>query len=513
MWKHYHSVISIDEALEILAKQGARARIVAGATDLLLEMERGVRKGIDTLIDISRVPDLDEIEIDQDEVIHLGPMVTHNHCVASKLIVERAFPLARAAWEVGAPQIRNCGTVAGNLITASPANDTIAPLMALNAMVRLVSQKGERLIPLSKFYTGVRSTVMQPEEMLVDIAFKAMSYPQRGTFMKLGLRRAQAISLVNAAIVITFEETNSPSKSIEKGAPGSKIKLPVKNVAITLGAVAPTIIHAQEAEKYLEGRVLSDETIAHAADLAMKAAQPISDIRSSAAYRSEIVRVCVSRGLHGIWKSQEKEGFPSNPVLLWGRTEARKGEQPETGGLFTKSIHHIQGTPISTTINGKRYSFPTGHHKTLLRLIREDAGLTGTKEGCAEGECGACTIFLDGKAVMSCLVPAARADGAVIVTIEGLAKNGKLHPLQQSFIDQAAVQCGYCTPGFIMSAVKLLEEQSKPDREAIKHAITGNLCRCTGYYKIVEAIERVGFPHAERITTDRELEEPYGEIS
>jgi xanthine dehydrogenase iron-sulfur cluster and FAD-binding subunit A len=477
MWHDYFSVTSIDEALQILAERGERARIVAGGTDLLLEMERGVRRGIDTLIDITRITCLDEIVMDEDEVIHLGPMVTHNHCVASKLIVEHAFPLAQAAWEVGAPQIRNRGTVAGNLITASPANDTITPLMALGASVRLASVRGERVVPLVEFYKGVRRTVMQSDEMLVDISFPGLQPNQRGTFIKLGLRRAQAISIINVAIVLTFGQ-----KSGLTGPLGPSAANRLDGVVITLGAVAPTIIHARNAEVYLKGLELSEAAIDHAAELARQASQPIDDIRGSAAYRSEMVRVCVSRGLRALRDKQEKDGFPDDPVLLWGADKNGHGK-------LEQSLLHQQGTPIVTRINGKEQTFTTGHDKNLLDFLREEAGLTGTKEGCAEGECGACTVFLDGKAVMSCLVPAVRAHGAEVVTVEGLAQDGQLHPIQQAFIDEGAVQCGYCTPGLLMSAAKLLEERPQPSHEAIQQSITGNLCRCTGYYKIVQAIE------------------------
>jgi xanthine dehydrogenase iron-sulfur cluster and FAD-binding subunit A len=472
MWQEFISATSANEAIQALAEKGERARIVAGATDLMLELERGVRKGVTTLIDISRIPTLDQIVLDEDDVIHLGPLVTHNHCAGSKLIRERAYPLARAAWEVGAPQIRNRGTVAGNLITASPANDTITPLMALGASIKLLSTRGERTIPLTEFYTGVRRTVMQADEMLVDISFPAMTSTQRGTFIKLALRRAQAISVINVAIILDLKADS------------------VKAASITLGAVTPTIIHAEEAEKFLAKKKLTDKNIAEAARLTMGASKPIDDIRASAAYRREMVRVCTARGLTSIRENRERSGMPSEPVLLWGKE--KKAES-------VKSIQLPPSAPIETTINGKKFSFYSGHDKNLLRLLREEGELTGTKEGCAEGECGACTVYLDGKAVMACLVPAPRAHGAEIVTIEGLAhltpnlsptvEGSLLHPVQEAFIQTGAVQCGYCTPGFIMSAAKLLEENPRPTKNEIEQALTGNLCRCTGYYKIVQAIE------------------------
>jgi xanthine dehydrogenase iron-sulfur cluster and FAD-binding subunit A len=475
MWQEYYNVTSIDEVLSILSERRERARIVAGATDLLLEIERGVRSGIDTLIDITRIPDLDKIILDEDGIIHFGPLVTHSHCVASEIIREKAFPLAQATWEVGSPQIRNRGTVAGNLITASPANDTITPLMALGTLVTLRSPVRERIVPLRKFYQGVRQTVMQADEMLVDISFPAMKTNQSGTFIKLALRRAQAISLVNVAIVVTFSDGENN--------PNGKSK--VEKASITLGAVAPTIIHADEAENYLVDKVLNDEVIEHTARMVEDASKPISDVRASHDYRREMVRVCTLRSLRSIALGDTRKEFPEQPVLL-----RRDGDFRFTPTTNLSMQHTADHSVIKTFINGVEHTFNNGFQKTLLHLLREDAELIGTKEGCSEGECGACTVFLDGMAVMSCMVPAARAHGAEIVTIEGMADNGKLHPVQRAFIDEGAVQCGYCTPGFIMSAVKLLEENPQPKIEDIRYSITGNLCRCTGYYKIISAIEK-----------------------
>jgi carbon-monoxide dehydrogenase small subunit len=139
-------------------------------------------------------------------------------------------------------------------------------------------------------------------------------------------------------------------------------------------------------------------------------------------------------------------------------------------------------------LNGSWQEVETRPDRILLDLLREDLGFTGTKKGCERGECGACTVIMDGKAVLACLIPALKADGAEILTVEGMAPKGRLHPLQQAFWEEGAVQCGYCTPGMLLSAKALLDENPEPGVEEVKKAISGNLCRCTGYTKIVEAI-------------------------
>jgi carbon-monoxide dehydrogenase small subunit len=151
---------------------------------------------------------------------------------------------------------------------------------------------------------------------------------------------------------------------------------------------------------------------------------------------------------------------------------------------------------VQLMVNGREHEVAVHANRTLLELLREDLGLTGTKHGCGEGDCGACAVLLDGVAVNACLVLALEAAGAHVTTIEGLAQGGQLHPLQQAFVDAGAVQCGFCTPGMILVAKSLLDASPTPSEPEVRQAISGNLCRCTGYQKIVEAIllaaERLG---------------------
>lgn len=460
MWTRYFSAATINQAAHLLSEAPATTRIIAGGTDLVLEMEKGSHNEISTLVDISRISGLDMIR-QSGEHIHVGALVTHNQVIRSGLLQQNAACLVEACSQVGSPQIRNRGTVVGNLITASPANDTIPALIALDASLTLVSANHSRVVKLANFYTGVRRTVMQPDEILSEIAFP-VSRNSRSVFYKLALRNAQAISLINVAVWL---ETDAGV---------------IRSIRIAAGAVAPTIVRLASLESYFYGKPISE--ILNKQDWPeIPEIRPISDIRSSLEYRREMVKEAVAQSLEKI--DQGTQTFSSNPSTL-------EGKDPQGASIDEQDAVVIdESHPIRTTINGKVFTFAKGYKKSLLHLLRDDAGLTGTKEGCGEGECGACTVYLDGKAVMACLVPAPRAHLAQITTIEGLSNGEELHPVQAAFIEEGAVQCGYCTPGFVMSAAKLLESNPHPSADEIKQGITGNLCRCTGYYKIVKAIE------------------------
>lgn len=144
---------------------------------------------------------------------------------------------------------------------------------------------------------------------------------------------------------------------------------------------------------------------------------------------------------------------------------------------------------ITLTVNDREYEVAVAPGRTLTQLLREDLNLLGTKEGCGVGDCGACTVILDGKPVNSCLVLAVQADGSTIKTIEGVADGDCLHPVQETFVEMGAIQCGFCTPGMILSATSLLEKTPHPTEQEVRQALSGNLCRCTGYQKIVEAVQ------------------------
>ena len=281
-------------------------------------------------------------------------------------------------------------------------------------------------------------------------------------FVKLGLRRAQAISVVHAAAVARF----GPDGAVE-------------DLRLALGSVGPVVVMAEVAADLARGRRL-DEAAAEVAEAAAAGVEPVDDLRATARYRTRTVKVAVERALRALAAGTEASAWPASPPRL------AAGGQPVRPGPRRDLT---DADEVAAVVNGRTRRAPGAASATLLDWLRDELDLTGTKEGCAEGECGACTVHLDGRAVLACLTPAARADGATVVTVEGLAADGALHPVQAAMETLGGVQCGFCTPGFVMSAAKLIEEAPSPTDEQVEHGLSGNLCRCTGYYPIIAAVK------------------------
>jgi carbon-monoxide dehydrogenase medium subunit len=464
-------------ALEALqAYPGARP--VSGGTDLLLDLARSTGDPV-TLVDLSAVAGARDI-VDDGSALVLGAGVTHNQVVADPRFRESCLPLAQACLEIGSPQLRNRATLAGNVATASPANDSISALMALGASVVLTRLDGEsttaREVDVAGFFTGFRATVLAPDELITAIRVPKMTADARGIWVKVGLRRAQAISVVHAAMVVEIIDGR------------------VAEARLALGSVAPTVITSHVFPAALLDRPLDDATIAAAAAAVASSIEPIDDVRATADYRTAVTEAVLARALRAIAAGRAGEAWPDDPPVLGVRTPSTPPPTPLVD----------DGTEISMTVIGEPAGLASSASTTLLDWLRDHSSVAtpGVKEGCAEGECGACTVRLDGAAVMGCLVAAAQADGADVSTVEGLARladdsdddDSVLHPLQASFIDQFAVQCGFCIPGFLMAGAALLDEHPSPSDEQLELGLSGNLCRCTGYYPIAAAVLTAGTP-------------------
>ena len=432
---------SVDGALRALA-DNPDARPLAGGQSLIAMMNlRLVRPAC--LVDINRVAGLDYVREDGDGVA-IGTLARHNDVKHSDLVRARCPLLTEAYESIAHHTVRNRGTLGGNLCHADPSSETPAVMVAVGATLVLQSVGGRREVAAEEFFHGPYETAARQDELLVEIRL-----PGRGTdgwaFAEVSNRHGDfAIAVVATTLRLADGRCEA-----------------ARVVASAVGEHAARLTPAEDA---LTGGAIDDAAIERAAEAAAGAIDPHSDSHADAAYRRDAVAALTRRTL-------------------------RRG-----GRALRLREGAMERETISVTVNGRAYEREIEPRRLLSDFLRDDLRLTGTHVGCEHGVCGACTVMMDGVTARSCLTFAVMVDGAEIETIEGLGSVDAMHPVQQAFWEKHGLQCGFCTPGMLMTAVELLERTPDPSVDDIRDAISGNLCRCTGYQTIVDSIR-----HAARL--------------
>jgi xanthine dehydrogenase iron-sulfur cluster and FAD-binding subunit A len=472
----YIAVETIAEACGVLAERGAEARVLAGGTDLLIELRRASKETPQVVLDISRVAALEGIA-ESDGKITIGPLATHADLMQSESLKRCAPLLGAAAAAIGSPQIRARGTVGGNIMNAAACADTVPPLIALGATVTLQSKAGRRELELADLFVKPYETKARADELLTAVRFPELDPNARSAFIKLGRRNALSISRLSVAAIL------------ELGKDGK-----IAGARLVPGAAFPTWERVTEAERMLIGERPSEKLFAAAGKKVSEEMIKVTGRRWSTEYKEPVIAVLVRRALEQCVADVRPKSSPKvGRAVLSAPGHAAKPLNPGShsyGPGAQRSARPTSEAAVTIAINGRAHTLTVPANTTLLDLLRDHLGLTGTKCGCEIGECGACTVLLDGEPVNSCLVLAPQVDGREVLTVEGLAPEGRLHPLQESFLDHDAVHCGFCTPGMLLSAKALLDWNPRPTEGEIRSAISGNLCRCTGYQQIVEAIAK-----------------------
>ncbi len=458
----YVRVGSVEEACRALEEHSG-AKLLAGGTNLLVELKmasaRDLANAPKTLVDISGVPGLRGIE-QTSAGVRLGALTPIRDLALSELLQTHYTALAEAAAAFGSTQVMMMGTLAGNIANGSPASDTVPALVVLGAQVEIANPDGKRRALVADLLVGPGRIALEPGELITSVLLPTQRSGVGSAFLKLARVRAD-LAKVSVAVRLVRD--------------GDRIV----NARIALGSVGPTVVRAKKASSMLSDKAFSKDVVLNAARMAGDEIKPMDDVRSTAAYRKRAAVALVHDAI----------------MLAWDRYELKprpiRGESAQPIPQATRSMRVQSGERISIelTVNGVPTALDVLPNELLLNVLRERLALTGAKYGCGIGECGACTVWLNGMPVLGCLVLAVSADGGDVRTVEGLgAPDGTLDPLQVAFIEENAFQCGYCTPGMLMMTKKLMEEIPEPTEDEVRDYLKGNQCRCTGYASIVRAV-------------------------
>jgi 2-furoyl-CoA dehydrogenase FAD binding subunit len=462
---------TVADAVAILAGAGDEGKVLAGGQSLVpvLAMRLG-RPAV--LVDINAVAGLDELSASAD-TLYVGATVRQRRAEHDPLAA--AVPLLGLALpSVGHRELRSRGTVCGSLAHADPAAELPAVAACLDATLDIAGPSGRRTVSARDFFTGPLTTALTPDELLLGARFPVARAGDGFGFAELA-RRHGDFALTGVATHVT----RAPDGIVQQAtlsAFGISGRPAVRDVTALLASVsaAPDLVRALTAPM----SALADELV-----------DTPGDMHASASYRRRLFTHLAARELARAYQRARADPVREPTGVRFppdgSRTSSAPAKQCESG----------EDAVTTMTVNGKQVTVAAPPRVTLADALRDRLGLKGTHLGCEHGICGMCTVLVDGQAARSCLLFACQLDGTEVLTVEGLGRPGKLHPLQEAFGRHHALQCGFCTPGFLLSAYDLLRHRPGVAEEELAGELSGVLCRCTGYRNILVAVADAARAH------------------
>ena len=473
--KALYEARSVDHAIRLL-QEHPQAQVIAGGSDVLVQMREGKRAGAE-LVSIYGLDELRGVRMEEDGTIRIGPLTSFSHIAKDPLIRKYIGVLGEAVDMVGGPQIRNIGTIGGNTCNGVTSADSASTLFAWDAVIELTGPEGVRRIPIRDFYIRAGKVDLRPAEIQTGILIRRESYEgYQGHYIKYAMRNAMDIATLGCSVNVKLSDDRKT----------------FADVRIAYGVAGPVPMRAVHAEAVGRGLPVTEDSIEKISSTVLEDVTPRDSWRASKAFREHISNVLCKRALAEAVKqaesgmaqeTEQEEKADIRDDNITGCADGSGDNSIQTGNGRYKLIR--------CRINGVDREAVVDVRASLTDMLRNDYSLTSVKKGCEVGECGACNVIIDGECYNSCIYLAVWADGKEIRTLEGLmGPNGELSDIQQAFIDEAAVQCGFCTPGVIMSAVEILESGKEYTRDELRKLLSGHLCRCTGYENILNAVEK-----------------------
>ncbi len=452
----YLRVSTIDEALSLLNEYDGDAKVLAGGMSLMPMLKLRMTE-VKYLIDVLGINDLKYIKV-EGNYLRIGALVTHNDVAMNKAINERAKILSEAAWHIADIQVRNLGTIGGSLAHADPAANYYPALIALDAEVVIRGLSGERVVKVSDLYKGPYITDLGPNELITEVRIPLSGYRGVYEFFRRG-----GASFPSVIVAVTYQEKDGT----------------ITSSRISIGAVYPEPVLVKDS---LVGMGIR-EVGAKVADIVNSVfssidSKPLEDTHAPGDYKVRVAKNLLTKALTNIANGiTEQLTTPTREnIMEWKAAE----EKVEYVGDLVRVRVNVNGQWIEDFVEPRLL---------LVDFLRRH-GFREVRRGCDEGKCGACTVLVDGRAVKSCMIPVVRVSGHYVTTIRGLSKGMELHPIQRAFLEEYAMQCGYCTHGFMMVTYDYLTNVDPTANDEVLKLSVKNICRCTGYVNIIRAIKR-----------------------